>query len=156
MVAARTGRGDEARSLLEEAIPLFQRVGDENCIAICHMILGELDIDADRHHEAADYLNRALDGFSRLGGKLYLAPVLRRIADLAATSGQNQRAATLLGAAEATRESVGGVLSPYERTRMDATLRSIRAALSDGELGRLQKEGAAMSTEEGVHYAQEL
>jgi predicted ATPase len=155
MVAARTDRGVEARSLLEEAIPLLQRIGDENCIAICQMILGELDLDADSHDSASEHLAGALRGFAQLGGKLYLAPVLRRIAELKAQLGDYERAATLLGAAEATRESAAGVLSPYERARMDRTAKSTAAALGAGDFKQRHKEGTAMDIDEAVSYARQ-
>ncbi|MCH8990448.1 MAG: tetratricopeptide repeat protein, partial [Acidobacteria bacterium] len=153
MVAARTGRPELARSILDEALPLYQQIGDESCIAICHLILGELDTDAGDHAAAEGHLQRSLDGFVLLGNQVNLASVLRRSAELATAVNEYQRAATLVGAAEAIRESAGGVLSEHDRTRFEEAGTRTEAALGHTEFVGLVEQGAAMSLEHVIEYA---
>jgi len=153
MVAARTGRPELARSILDETLPLYQQIGDESCIAICHLILGELDTDAGDHAAAEGHLQRSLDGFVLLGNQVNLASVLRRSAELATAVNEYQRAATLVGAAEAIRESAGGVLSEHDRTRFEEAGTRTEAALGHTEFVGLVEQGAAMSLEHVIEYA---
>jgi tetratricopeptide (TPR) repeat protein len=155
MVAARTGHPELARSILDEALPLYRRIGDESCIAICHLILGELDTDAGDHAAADGHLQKSLDGFLLLGNQVNLAPVLRRSAELATAANDHQRAATLVGAAEAIRESAGGVLSEHDRARFAEASTKTEAALGHKEFAGLVEQGAAMSLEDAIEYARE-
>ena len=153
MVAARSDRPGLARSILDDALPLYRRIGDESCIAICHLILGELDTDSGDHAAAEGHLLMSLDGFLMLGNQVDLAPVLRRSAELATATNNHQRAATLAGAAEMIRESAGGVLSTHDRERFEEATASTEAALGEEEFGLLIEQGAGMSLEDVIEYA---
>ena len=153
MVAARTGHPELARSILDEALPLYRQIGDESCIAICHLILGELDTDAGDHAAAERHLRESLDGFLLLRNQVNLAPVLRRGAELATAINDHQRAATLIGAAEAIRESAGVVLSEHDRARFEEAGTRTEAALGHKEFADLVEQGATMSLEDVIEYA---
>ena len=156
MVAARTGRPELARSILDQALPLFQRIGDESCIAVCHLILGELDTGAGDHDAAEGHLRKSLDGFLLLGNQVNFAPVLRRSSELATAANEYRRAATLVGAAEAIRESAGGVLSEHDRARLEEAGTRAEAALGHTEFAGLVEQGAAMSLEDVIEYARRV
>jgi predicted ATPase/class 3 adenylate cyclase len=153
MVAARSDRPELARSILDDALPLYRRIGDESCIAICHLILGELDTDSGDHAAAEGHLLTSLDGFLMLGNQVNLAPVLRRSAELATAANNHQRAATLAGAAEMIRESAGGVLSAHDRDRFEEARALTETALGEEEFGLLVDRGAGMSLEDVIEYA---
>ena len=155
MVAARTGRPELARSILDDALPLYQRIGDESCIAICHLILAELDTDIGEYAAAAGHLQTSLEGFVLLGNQASLAPVLRRSAELATAVNDHRRTATLIGAAEKIRHSAGGTLGEHDRARFEEARTKAEAALGQEEFVGFVEQGAAMSVEEAVSYARQ-
>jgi predicted ATPase/class 3 adenylate cyclase len=154
-VAGRTGRPQLARSILEEALPLYRRIGDESCISVCHLQLGEIETDAGDYAAARAHLARSLQGFMRLGNQLDLGPLLRRTSELAAAASEHERAATLAGAAEASRTLAGGMMSAHDRARFEEAQSSTEAALGPAEYRRLVDAGEAMSRDQATEYADE-
>lgn len=74
---------------------------------------------------------------------------------LALTVGQMDRAARLLGAADALRETIGQPLSPSERAGVDVDVATVRTALGDDAFTAAWAVGRAMSLEEVIAYALE-
>ena len=72
---------------------------------------------------------------------------------LAAAEGQMERAARLLGAAEAAREELGYPLPISARVDHDPAMAALRASLAEATLARLWAEGRAMSMEQAIAYA---
>ncbi len=153
MVAARTGGIDEARALITEALPLYRRIGDESCIAICHLLLAELETDLGNTSAAGAHLATSIKGFQQLGGIIGLSSALRRSAELSVATEDYERAARLLGASDAMRESTSVRLAPHDQARYEAVTRTAEASLGEADFGRLTDEGAHMETEEAIEYA---
>ena len=70
------------------------------------------------------------------------------LAGVAAALGQPARAAQLLGAAEAIRESIGRSLTPVERTVFDRYAATIRAQLDDATFAVRWAEGQQMTLDQ--------
>ncbi|HEX6234947.1 MAG TPA: hypothetical protein VFZ63_17585, partial [Jiangellaceae bacterium] len=67
--------------------------------------------------------------------------------------GRPERAARLIGAADAALEMLGAPRDPGDRPEHEATVDELQRALGPDKLAALRAEGAAMTLEDGVRYA---
>ena len=73
--------------------------------------------------------------FRDLGDRHDCAQGLEALASTAGVTGQGERAAQLLGAAAALRETIGAPLPPLEQAEVEQAVAAARAALSEAGLG---------------------
>ena len=62
-MAAGLGRLDEARQLFYESIPLFEQIGDQNCLAFSHLYLADVEAQLGLTEGLTDLLAAATMGF---------------------------------------------------------------------------------------------
>jgi DNA-binding CsgD family transcriptional regulator len=79
---------------------------------------------------------------------------LECLARLAADDGNHTYATRLLGAAETMRQRTGQVRFPMYQAGYDAVVAATREALGESEFDAARAEGAGLSTEEAIAYAQ--
>jgi tetratricopeptide (TPR) repeat protein len=153
-LAARC-RGDleEARVQLERAAAWCREIDASMLTAPTLAWLGfVLELQGDL--AAAGSVHReGLDHAGRTGDPRAMALALEGLAGVAAATGDAERAALLLGAAGALRESAGGPLPPAERVDVDRTEATARRALGEARLGEGLRRGAALSAEQAVALA---
>lgn len=89
---------------------------------------------------------------ARTGGYLRVADTLECLARLA--DGNAAHAARLLGAADAIRQRMGHVRFPTYQEGYDTVVAAVREALGQNTFNAAWAEGAALSTEEAIGYAQ--
>lgn len=87
-------------------------------------------------------------------GYLHVDDALECLARLAAANGSHQHAARLLGAAETIRQRMDHPRFPMYETEYASTVTKIREALEQKDFDAAWAEGAALSTEEAIAYAQ--
>ena len=114
------------------------------CVEIAQ---GELDA-AER--DASD----ALDLAAHLEADLVVPFALDCLAVVAGEAGNHRIAARLLGAAEAARQSMGLVQFKALQADDEARIAAVRDALGDNDFDVAWAEGAALSIEEAIAYAQ--
>jgi DNA-binding CsgD family transcriptional regulator len=100
--------------------------------------------------DAHDALARAAE----IEAYMYVPDILECIGTLAAEAGSHREAARFFGAAEAIRQRMGAVRFKVWDTRYEASVAAQRDALGDKNFDAAWAEGAAMSTEEAIAYAQ--
>jgi len=66
---------------------------------------------------------------------------------------QSQRAARLLGAAEALREATGTPMTPVETTEYELTLPTVRSRLGEATFNAAWAEGRALIIEQAIALA---
>ncbi len=76
------------------------------------------------------------------------------LAGLAADVGSHPEAARLFGAAAAMRQRTGEVRFQIYQADYDASVAALRTAMGEGDFESAWAEGAALSTEEAITYAQ--
>ena len=91
---------------------------------------------------------------ARTQGYLRVDDTLECLARLAADDGNHPYAARLLGAADAIRRRMGHPRLPMYQSGCDAVVTEVREALGQGDFDGAWAEGAALSTEEAIAYAQ--
>ena len=92
-----------------------------------------------------------LAGLGVYGG---VAGAFERLAGLAVDAGNHQEAARFLGAAETARQRTGEMQLKSFGAVHQATLATLRGAVGDEELQANWAQGAGMSTDEAIAYAQ--
>lgn len=150
-VEVALAQGDLARAgrLVDEAVAVA--VGGHRVSALlarARIAIAEAD-GARAELDAHDALACA----ATCGAYQPLAGILECLADLARDS-DSQRAARLFGAAEAFRERLGIVRFKVHQAGYEASVKALRNAMSIDAFDAAWAEGAALSTEEAIAYAQ--
>ncbi len=91
---------------------------------------------------------------TRTQGYLRVTDTLECLARLATDDDQHSYAARLLGAADAIRRRTGEGRLPMYQAGYDAVVAAVREALGTNDFDACWAEGAALSTEEAIAYAQ--
>jgi DNA-binding CsgD family transcriptional regulator len=111
------------------------------------MAQGELEqAECDVH----DAITCAVEAGAYLG----ISDILECIGTLAGTAGSLREAARLFGAAETIRQRLGEVRFKVWDNDYQASVTALRNALNDKDFDSAWAEGAALSTEEAIAYAQ--
>ena len=162
-LALATGDLETASGRYAEARGLALTLGDRRMAAVLLGNLGELAVSEARLLDACPMLSDALTTLSDVGDREGIAEVLTTVAAAALRAGPSfdaagqedaaDRAARLLGAAEALREKIGITLPRDAHRRLAATLDEIRSLADDDEVARAWALGRAMTVEQTVVYA---
>lgn len=164
------GRGGEAVPLLEEAAAWAKASADKMTLSVTVVHLGMARLDAGDISGArsalieAIQLARDLDRHDRTRASLprdthsaaALAYALEALAALAVATGNHEKGALLLGAANGVRQSVGSATwAPY-RHMNERTEHALRDALGDDRFRTEFSEGMRMSPEDAATVAASL
>jgi DNA-binding CsgD family transcriptional regulator len=98
--------------------------------------------------------HEALVSAARSQGYLRVADTLECLARLAANGGNDAYAARLLGASDGIRQRMGHARYPMYQPGYDITVAATRNALGEKDFDLMWAEGAALSTEEAIAFAQ--
>jgi tetratricopeptide (TPR) repeat protein len=158
-VASDQGEHERAAELYEESLALFRELGRTSGVAWSLSGLGSVALHQQEYARAATLLKESLALFRELGDKPGigtrggLADCLERLARVAVAEGQPERAARLLGAAEALRDALGAPLPPADGAEYQRDVTVIRAGLGEEAFAAAWAAGRAMSLEEAVTVA---
>jgi predicted ATPase/class 3 adenylate cyclase/DNA-binding CsgD family transcriptional regulator len=100
--------------------------------------------------DAHDALVRAAE----VEAYLFIPNILECVGTLAGEAGSHREAARLFGAAEAIRQRMGATRFKIYDSGYEASVAAVRNALGDEDFDSAWAEGAALSTEEAIAYAQ--
>ncbi len=140
-----------ARALLEQALSDFRELEAPMGAswALCHLgraLLGEGDPAAAKHR-----LEEGLDLAT-----VYVRPdvpiALESLGIVAAEAGDPERAAVLLGAAEAIRDSIGLTLAAREQRESTEARDAIRGELGSQQAAELLDQGRSMSIDDAAAF----
>jgi DNA-binding NarL/FixJ family response regulator len=96
----------------------------------------------------------ALACAAELEAYLGISDILECLADLARAAGSHHEAARLFGAAHGVRQRMGAVRFKVWDVGYEASVTALRDALGENDFDAAWAEGAALSTEEAIAYAQ--
>ena len=108
----------------------------------------------DQPEQAERDAHDALRVAARTGAYIRIPDTLECLARLAADGGTHPYAVRLLGAAEAMRQRTGAVRFPMYQADYGELVATIRDTLGQNDFDAACAEGAALSTEEAIAYAQ--
>ena len=144
---------EEARRQFEGAMRLSREVGDAWMVAIGHNNLGNAlrglgDYDAAR----ANYAD-SLRAYRDYDDRWALAFLLEDIGQLAALTGQAERAFELVGAADSLRAQIGAPRAPALEAELEAQLAPARASLDTEAREAAQLRGRELDASEAIERA---
>jgi hypothetical protein len=116
-------------------------------------MLGDLAREGGDDAAARHYYRTFLVERHEIGERWGVIWGLQGLSAVALAQGEAERAARLLGAASAVRESFALPLWEEERVSFEALRRALRAALGEGVCDTLWSEGRAMALERAIEYA---
>jgi hypothetical protein len=152
-VLGQRGRTDEAAERFATATARFTEIGDERLGLAARSDLGHALRRGGRVDEAMAIYRETIGGWVHLGHRAAVANQLENVAYIAIERGAFERAARLLGAAEAIREAVDAPMAMEEGPEYDGFLARLRAALPAGELDAAWAAGRALRQPEAVALA---
>ena len=132
-VARLDGDRATARTLLEEALAVATELDDRHCVTLALLHLGRLARDGD-DPAAADALYRQASPVADDGSVPSTASTaewLEGLGAIAVADGRPERAARLLGAADALRQAIGTPLPAHEAADRNDAVAGASAGLGE-------------------------
>ncbi len=151
LVALARGNYDQATTLFKESQASYHEI--KAFFTFADLLLGDAAFQKGDVRLAEFHYKEGLALYWERGIAYFIARGLERLAHVAAVRKQPERAARLLGAAEALRESRGIGIYPYERQEYESHLESLRLQLDQVTWTALWAEGRAMTLEVAVAFA---
>ena len=143
----------EARDMMRQRIDLARESGNLAVISIESNNLSMVERQLGNFDEAEALAREALDISRRRGDGLAIAWNLNGLAAATAGRGDLERAATLIGAADAAMEGAGGAWPPDELVHYERTLTALTGAMAPLTFERARSAGRSMTTPEAVAFA---
>jgi len=156
-VLYKQGNHIAARSNLDQALTISREVGDERHIAGTLSYLGDIELMEGHYDRAQVFYAESLELWHKIGGRDGIAESFECFAALAIAPenhvAASRRAAHLLGAADALRDSFHisretSLLFPY-----DHTVAAVHERLGKTTFENAWAQGRAMTLEAAVEYA---
>jgi predicted ATPase/DNA-binding NarL/FixJ family response regulator len=153
-VALARGDSAQAKIHLERFLAAAKPLNNRRAQAIADLWLARaLLLDGD-DEQTESVTHDALKVLTDNGWRPWVIDALDILAEVALLAGQYERAVRLMAAAQQERTAVGLVPFPVFRERTKRNLASAGTALGAESLDRVLQEGARLSLEEAVAYAQ--
>jgi hypothetical protein len=153
MVAKYKGHFKYARETLGTVLPLFREMGDTQRVTMIQSEFGHMERYEGNIERAEQVYRETIPVWQKIGHRAAVANQLEVLAFIAVAHEQGERAARLLGAAEALREKINIQMSQYERIEFDAQLRTLRNGMDEKTFSDLWSEGRAMTMEQAIQSA---
>ncbi len=158
LAGAWFGLGDltRAKRLAQRGLAMAREVGDGGqalCVAL--YTLAMISLASDDYKKARVLFAEGLGVSGGIEDESHIFYGLHGLAAIAASEGEEARAARLWGAAEALRETVEVATHIYapDPTLHQSQINAARSALGETTFEAVWAEGRAMSSEEAVEYA---
>lgn len=155
VVKVNTGDPTGGEYLLEEALELRRALAEDWRVAVALTNLGHVArLRGDTAKARARYVE-GLPKLRALGAWPSIATALEGCAGVEVVDRFPRRAARLVGAAEAIRESTGAGLTPSNRESLERTLAQAEKLLAPEPIAEERAAGRAMSRDAAVEFALE-
>ena len=153
LLALDRGQHEEASRLLETALALARDNEQERDVANDLCSLGFVALGQSRHEDAQELLEESLRLCVELGWKENLHSCLLGLASVSAVAEELERAARLLGAAEALADEIHLRLEPYDESTRVGTAREVDSRLGHHRFAACLVEGRSLSFSDAVSLA---
>lgn len=147
--------GDYTRavSLYMDSLNLCREVGDAGGLTVEQLNLGFMTLKKNDIDAAREWFTDSLRSAHERKDSYVIAPNLLGLADVAARSGDPDRAARLLGSAESVLEKAALVWDPDDRLEYDRIVEAIRDELGSDRMNARVTEGRAMRADDAIASA---
>jgi tetratricopeptide (TPR) repeat protein len=153
---AAMAQGDyvQATNSMEEGLAYYKELKSDFGVTFVLVDLGRVTLEQGDYQRAVSCYKEALTLYWDRGTERNIAGGLENLA-AAVMYQQPERAARLLGAAEALRESNNAAVFPYLLADYERSLESLRLQLDHATLATCWAQGKAMNVKQAVKYALE-
>jgi tetratricopeptide (TPR) repeat protein len=152
-IANMQGDYVRGRELCEEALALQREVGAKDDVALTLQNLGRVALHEQRLTDAVALLQESLELSRELGYREMIAYGLEGSAELDTALGHDERAALLLGAADALFEELGVALQDDDRETYERVVEELRARLGSDAFDAARAVGRGLRMEEAIGEA---
>ncbi len=152
-IARAEGDHTQARAMAEETLRISQVLGGIPAFSWTLRNLGYVDLAQGNPAAAISRLGEALGLFHRRGERLGVACCVAGLAGASAAIGRYERAARLLGAAQALLDALGMRLAPADSLAYEHTLAATCTALGDVAFNQAFAAGLAFAEAEAIALA---
>jgi predicted ATPase/tRNA A-37 threonylcarbamoyl transferase component Bud32 len=139
--ARALGNYSEASALFEESVAVYDELQDQAGAAAARTNLGIVSQILGRIDEAKGFFSESLAICLKIGDRVDGVKCLEGLAMLACREKQWERAALVLGSADALRESLGTPIEVSERKDHEGAIAETRAALGATNFEHFWREG---------------
>jgi non-specific serine/threonine protein kinase len=153
VAAQMAGDLHEARTVMSQRIALAREMGNLYTISIESGNLSMVERQLGNLDAAEALAREALDIDFQRGDEMSIPWKVNGLAAVARDRGEFDRAATLIGIADATMEASGGAWPPDELVHYEQSVATLSKAMGTTEFERVRARGRSMTTPEGVHFA---
>jgi predicted ATPase len=144
---------EKARARFRESEDAAEKVGNMRLVYSCHSELAHILRRHGEVDEALELYKGVLPKWKELGHRAAAAHELECIGFILIQRTRPDRAAALLGAAQALRELIDSSMTPPERAEYDQALATLREQLGQEKFKQAWKFGQSMSMDQAVLYA---
>lgn len=150
-------RGDyvEATKFMSEGLAMFKELRLDGGVTFVLDDLGKAALAQGDYQQASSYYKEALLLYWNRGSEHNTARSFEQLANVAVICQQSERAARLMGAADALRQSSCNALFPFQKADYESTLNLLHSQLDQSTFATCWAEGKAMYVKEAVKYALE-
>jgi predicted ATPase/DNA-binding SARP family transcriptional activator len=153
LMSLTAGDVPEAVTWLTAALELARESQDDREISAAARSLAAATIELGEPAQATELLDESLGLARELGETHGIAVCLETYAGLAATAGDAERAATLFGASDAVRTSIGAQRQPDNQILYDRWLAQTLARLDTNAYSKHYEDGRALTLDDACAYA---
>jgi tetratricopeptide (TPR) repeat protein len=147
------GQDELARAAYEEGLEISRVLGDHVYVSVFLANLSYLADHRGDHEEASRLTREALRICWALGRRLMAAWTISELAGPEHALGSSERAALLIGAADAALDVLGSRRHPGDLPEHHRVVDGIRATLGDERYAALHADGGRMSLDEALALA---
>jgi hypothetical protein len=149
------GHYDTAKIYFEDGLAVFKNIRNLNFELIMASELGHIARQTGKFQEAKKIYKGTISRWQNLGNRGAIANQLECFAFIAIEEEQSERAAFLLGAAEALRERAQSPMTDFEQVEYGKYIRKLHSILSENELTKLWSDGRSMTSDQAIRFALE-
>ena len=153
-VALARGDGAQAKIHVERLLGAAEPLRNQRAQALAHLGLARTLLLEGDDEQADSVTHDALKVLMDNGWRPGVIDALDTVAEVALYTGQHERSVRLIAAAQQQRTTLGLMAFPTPRERAERNLASAVAELGDERVERALLDGARLSLQEAVAYAQ--
>jgi len=153
--AKTIGDYEQARSRFRTCFPIFLELGDTHRINMIQSELAHIEREQGHYEQAIPMYRETILEWQRLGHRAAVANQLECFAFIAKAEEQPERAAKLLGTAEALRKKINIQMTDIERVEYDRQVADLKSNTDDREFSIHWSEGRSMTMEQAIELALE-
>ena len=153
LIALINGKYEEAQSILEEVMYSSEQSGNRMAVLWAKVRMGYVAFHAGNLAEAQQLLAESARAFAKdkyTSGNIF---ALEGIAGLYATLGKSDRAAQLIGFADATREKIMEIRHLIEQADVDMSTAVCKARMGESAFKEAYEEGKKMTINDAMELA---